>query len=294
MRLLTQSAFVDEDERTAFVLGFFLMCVQVLRFKTRNQAGTSIRPRMRDAPVSEFLRLKHLWGKVRLDNGQEIIATNSRFATFNDSAALLAALPQYGWFGEPVHEDSQVSLTLHTQLDPAALAGRTVAFEGLAQLQGFAWELAGSLPIEPGARLSNGSLMVEVVNRRPSALDVVLDVRYSGIADAPDPFGVRFQRERVEFLLVRPDRLQVARHFGRESYDPRDDRWRSRSRSIDRASGSVTLKSWSRPYRLPFEKGTDRYEGLELQVWKLVPTQPYRAVINVPEFRTKYQPAQYP
>ncbi len=28
MRLLTQSAFVDEDERTAFVLGFFLMRFQ--------------------------------------------------------------------------------------------------------------------------------------------------------------------------------------------------------------------------------------------------------------------------
>ena len=35
MRLLTQSAFVDEDERTAFVLGFFLMRVQVLRFQVR-------------------------------------------------------------------------------------------------------------------------------------------------------------------------------------------------------------------------------------------------------------------
>jgi hypothetical protein len=47
VRALTQTAFVDEDDRAAFFLGFFLMAGQVLRF--HSTMASSLRSSARPA-----------------------------------------------------------------------------------------------------------------------------------------------------------------------------------------------------------------------------------------------------
>ena len=50
MRLLTQSAFVDEDDRAALFSGFFLMAGQVLRCQPR--MASSLRSRARPTDLA--------------------------------------------------------------------------------------------------------------------------------------------------------------------------------------------------------------------------------------------------
>lgn len=235
------------------------------------------------APTDQYLELQYVWGKIRLDDGREIVVANQFIGSVPSNykdAALKATLPGHSWYGPILESNADTYLTLYTQIDPASISGRTTSFKGQAQLQALSFELAGSLQARGGARLRDGSLAVEVVNGRATPTDFVVDLRYSQIAESAS-----IGNDKIEFLLVRSDRRQAARPR-RPKDGESSELWRFRSHSISRLAGTVSLRRLTSIFPLPFDPRSERLEDLELQVWRPIPKKPYSGVIDLPQFRT--------
>jgi hypothetical protein len=237
-----------------------------------------------NAPPDQFYELQRIWGKVRLDDGRQIVASavgsEGRSSAYG-AGALKEALAGYSWYGAPLKSHSPASLAFWADDDTASVVGRTVSFEGQVQLQAYAYELAGTLPLLPGERLRHGSLNLEVLGARPVAADIAVDVYYSRVRSE------HFRAGRTEFLLVRKGRLEVARE--RPLTEPDYAIVSNASRYILRPSGTVEFRRSTSLYPLPFEAPSDRLEDLEIQVWQAVPTEPYYGTIQIPEFHTTWQ-----